>query len=122
MQDCKALESAVEQIAALSADLRVCRITADNLSSQLTAAKEIAESRKVESDRLKEHHREFVIALVKSKCAGRPEHVIIDDLIYDEYERECVVSIQRLSRGESLMFRDTSISPQRVKASSQEPD
>ena len=122
MADCKALEAAVEQIAQLAADLRVSRRAADNLSAQLAEANRIADHQSRELVRLTKHHQDFIVALVKSKCAGRPSSAVIDDLIYDAYESDVVVSLQRLAVGESLMFRDTRIIPQRATslASSQD--
>lgn len=121
-----ALVNALAEIISLTADLRVERITSDALAAQLKAVKEIAETRQRDIAALREmnvslvnQHRQFVVELLREQCAGDPDTLVIDNTLYDEYERCVVVSLERLhdvpvSAKPSLMFKQTRVSPRRA--------
>lgn len=122
------LEHALEEIVSLSADLRVARTCADTLADQLAAVKSIAEDRhreigalRVRNAELQAYHRDFITTLMREKCADRPERITIERALYDGFEKDVVVALDRYDRvmspatERSLMFRETRVYPAAAK-------
>ncbi len=118
------LETALAEIAALSADLRVWRSAADTLREQLDAVKEIAAHRAAELAAAKEanrglvkYHRDFIISLMREKCAAAPAEVTIENTLYEGLECDVIVGLERFIDTQatpgkrSLMFKTTRVYP-----------
>lgn len=85
------------------------------LTAALQAMKTDRDAKARQVEALYEKHREFIIALIREKC-GTADVVYVERTLYDAYESEVVVAMERLmdlpvNSEQSLMYRATRIYP-----------